>query len=587
MQASVDETFIPDEATVSQRRPTPKATALKPEDLFLQRVYRWERERGDEIYMVQPLGGGRLREYSWRDTLDEARRIASWLVSLGHPPGSRIAILSKNCAQFMMMDLAIWMAGHVSVPLYPTVAAETVRYVMEHSDSRVLFVGKLDEWDKQVAGVPKGMTMVACELSPPSALAHEGVLRWETLVQEHAPIEGDPVRAPGDWATIVYTSGSTGVPKGVVHDFQSMAAAVKGSISEFSLRPDDRVISYLPLAHVFERAVIEAASFMIGFQVYFAESLDTFVSDIQRARPTIFHSVPRLWLKFQAGVHAKMPAGRLKLLLSLPILGNLVRKKVLSGLGLEQSRAAITGSAPIPAELIAWYHRLGLELCEGYAMSENFSYSHFSRPGDSKPGTVGHAAPDVECKLGEDGEVLVKSPATMVCYYRQPELTAEVFDEDGFLRTGDRGIIEPDGRLRIVGRTKELFKTSKGKYIAPAPIESELQATGIAELACVTGSGLPQPVAILCLAEDLRSKVTSAEGRGELEPKLEALLADINGKLEHHERLDRFFVAPEAWTIDNEMLTPTLKIRRSAIDERYGNRIGDGGGKIVWLDPAP
>jgi long-chain acyl-CoA synthetase len=584
MQATVDETFIPDPDTVAQRRPTPKATAITDDDLFLQRVYRWARDRADVVYMVQPLGGGKLREYSWAKTVDEARRMASWLASLGHPPGSRIAIISKNCAHFMIMDLAIWMAGHVSVPLYPTVTADNVRYVLEHSDAKVLLVGRLDEWDKQVGGVPKGVTMLACELSPPSALTHEGMLRWEQLVETHDPIEGDPVRAPDDWATIIYTSGSTGVPKGVVHDFRGMVAAVKGSMTEFSLRPSERVISYLPLAHAFERTVIESASFMIGFRVYFAESLDTFIADIQRARPTIFHSVPRLWLKFQAGVHSKMPPGRLKLLLAIPILGNVVRRKVLSGLGLDEARAAITGSAPIPAELIAWYHRLGLELCEGYAMSENFSYSHFSRPGDSKPGTVGQAAPDVECKLGEDGEVLVKSPATMVCYYREPELTEEAFTEDGFLRTGDRGTIDPDGRLRIVGRTKELFKTSKGKYIAPAPIESELQATGLAELACVTGTGLPQPVAIICLAENLRARAGSAEGRREVEPQLEALLDETNEKLEHHERLDRLYVTAEAWTIDNEMLTPTLKIRRSAIDDRYGDRIGEGEGKVVWLD---
>jgi long-chain acyl-CoA synthetase len=584
MQTSAHETFTPDEETIARRRPTPRATAITPDDLFLQRVYRWEHERGDEIYMVQPLGGTKVREYSWKETVDEARRMASWLVSLRHPPGSRIAMLSKNSAHFMIMDLAIWMAGHVSVPLYPTVTAETVRYVLEHSDSRVLFVGKLDEWDKQRSGVPEGVTMLACDLSPPSALKHEGMLRWEHIVREHDPIADEPIRKPSDWATIIYTSGSTGIPKGVVHDFQGMAAAVKGSLKEFGLHPHERMISYLPLAHAFERTVVESASFILGFPVYFAESLDTFVSDIQRARPTVFHSVPRLWLKFQAGVHAKMPPGRLRLLLSIPIIGNLVRKKVLSGLGLDQSRAAITGSAPIPAELIAWYHRLGLELCEGYAMSENFSYSHFSRPGDSKPGTVGQPAPDVECKLGEDGEVLVKSPASMVCYYREPELTAEAFTDDGFLRTGDRGVIDADGRLRIVGRTKELFKTSKGKYIAPAPIESELQSTGLAELACVTGTGLPQPVAIICLADDLRARAGSADGRRTLEPRLEELLAEVNDKVEPHERLDRLYVAPEAWTIDNEMLTPTMKIRRTAIDDRYGDRIGERGPKIVWLD---
>ncbi len=582
MQVIEHETSTPEKTAA--RRPKLKVTAITPGDLLLERVFRWERERGDELYMVQPLGGGKVREYTWKSAVGEARRLAAYLQSLGYPHGSRVAVLAKNSAHFMLFDLAAWMAGYVTVPLYPTVTHETVRYVLEHSESRLLFAGKLDEWDKQEEGVPEGVTVLACDLSPESVKKRAGVVMWEDVVAKHEPLGGQPVRKPDDYATIIYTSGSTGVPKGVVHDFAGIAAAVKGSAREFGLVATDRTISYLPLAHAFERTVIESCSFVVGFQVFFAESLDTFVADIQRARPTIFHSVPRLWLKFQAGVHKKMDPARLRLLLKLPIIKNVVRKKVLTGLGLEQARAAITGSAPIPAELIEWYHALGLELCEGYAMSENFSYSHFSRPGDSKPGTVGQAAPDVECKLGDDGEVLVKSPASMVGYYRQPELTDESFTADGFLRTGDRGVIDADGRLRIVGRTKELFKTSKGKYIAPAPIESELQATGLVELACVTGSGLPQPVAIVSPAEHLRPKAASSEGRAELEATLRELLGTINAKLPAHEKLDRLYVAKEAWTIENEMLTPTMKIRRAAIDSRYGKHVQEDGPAIVFLD---
>jgi long-chain acyl-CoA synthetase len=584
MQTAAQETSRPADDKLAQRRPKGTVTAITPDDLFLQRVYRWERDRADEVYMVQPLGGGAVREYTWKEAVGEARRLATYLTSLGHPPGSRIAMLTKNCAHFMILDLAIWMAGHVSVPLYPTVTADTVRYVLDHSDAKLLFVGKLDEWDKQEAGVPEHVTILTCGLSPERARGRAGVVSWEKLVTDHAPIAGEPVREPGDWATIVYTSGSTGVPKGVTHDFAAMAAAVKGAVAEYDIRPSDRAISYLPLAHVFERTVIEACSFVIGGKIYFAESLDTFIADLQRARPTNFHSVPRLWLKFQAGIHKKVPPAKLKLLLSIPILKGIIRKKVLAGLGLDQARAALTGSAPIPAELVAWYHKLGLELCEGYAMTENFAYSHFTRPGNSKPGTVGTPAPDVEVKLGEDGEVLVKSPGTMVGYYREPELTSASFTEDGFLRTGDRGVIDPDGHLRIVGRTKELFKTSKGKYVAPAPIESELQATGLVELACVTGAGLPQPVAIVSLAETLRPQLASTDTRAELEPQLAELLAAVNAKLGGHERLDRLYVAPEAWTIENEILTPTMKIRRSAIDTRYGSKIGETGPPIVWLD---
>jgi long-chain acyl-CoA synthetase len=566
---------------LASRRPKPVKTAIGAGDLLLERVFRWERERANDLYMVQPLGGGEVRSYTWAEAIGEARRMAAHLRSLDFAPGTSIAILAKNSSHFMMFDLAVWMAGHVSVPLYPTVTADTIKYCIEHCDAKAIFVGKLDEWEKQKSGVPAHLHRIACALSPKVGADFQ---MWEDIVAKTEPLGGNPVRKPEDIATIIYTSGSTGVPKGVVHDFAGIAAAVKGAVDSFGLKPDDRVISYLPLAHAFERTVIETASFVSGFQVYFAESLETFVKDIQRCRPTIFHSVPRLWLKFQAGVHSKMPAKRLKLLLSLPIVSGLVRKKVLTGLGLEQSRAAITGSAPIPAELVAWYRSLGLELCEGYAMSENFSYSHFNRPGNAVPGTVGQPAPDVECKLGDDGEVLVKSPASMVGYYREPEMTKESFTDDGFLKTGDRGVIDKDGRLRIVGRTKEIFKTSKGKYIAPAPIESALQATGLVELACVTGTGLPQPVAVISLAEALRPKITSDAGRTEIDGQLRQLLTNVNGGLPGHEKLDRLYIAKDAWTIENGMLTPTMKIKRSTLDARYGAHIKEEGPELVWLD---
>lgn len=569
---------IPPEV-VASRRPKPKLTAITPGDLPIERVLRWERERPDSLAMVQPLGGGAVREYTWNMAVGEARRLAAYLRSLGLPPRSRVAILSKNCAHFLIMDLAIWMGGYVSVPLYPTLEPDAIRYVLEHCDAKAIFVGKLDGWDRQKSGIPAHLRGIACELSPPTPYE-----RWEDIVERAAPLGGHPVRRPEDIATIIYTSGSTGLPKGVMHDFQGIAAAIKGAVLAFGLSPEDRMISYLPLAHAFERTVVESCSFVVGFPVYFVESLDTFVRDIQRARPTLFHSVPRLWLKFQVGVHAKMPPQRLRLLLRVPLLRRVVAKEILRSLGLDQTRAALTGSAPIPAELVAWYRALGLELCEGYGMTENFSYSHFDRPGDAVPGTVGRPAPDVEHKLGEDGEVLVKSPANMVGYFREPELTKAAFTEDGFLRTGDCGIIEPDGRLRIIGRTKELFKTSKGKYVAPAPIESALQASGLIELACVTGTGLPQPVAVVSLAEDLRAKAATAEGRRELEPRLLLLLETVNATLSAHERLDRLYVSREAWTIESGLLTPTLKIKRAEIDKRYRKQIGEEGPPIVWID---
>lgn len=345
------------------------------------------------------------------------------------------------------------------------------------------------------------------------------------------------------------------------------------------------MLSYLPLAHVFERAAIEGASLFNGCHVFFAESLDTFVADLQRAKPTIFHSVPRLWLKFQLGVFQKMPPNRLAFLLKIPFLNNVIRKKVLGGLGLDQCRLAVSGSAPIPPEVIHWYRTLGLELLEGYAMSENFCYSHFTRPSEVKPGFVGRAVDGVDVKLSEAGEVLVKSPCSMIGYYREPEMTRDSFTDDGYLKTGDRGEIDADGVLRITGRVKELFKTSKGKYVAPAPVENLINSDDDVELSCVMGSGQPQPFALVQLNETWRAKQSESSTQSELEPKLESLLSRVNDEIAHHERLAFFAIVSDGWQIENGLLTPTMKIKRGAIEDRYADHIEgwyEKKQKIVW-----
>ena len=540
--------------------------AIDDSKLLLQCAHRYASEHGDKIYMTQPLGGDKLDHFSWARAMDEARRMASYLKSLDLPPGSQIAILSKNCAHFILTDLAIWMAGHVSVALYPTLNAETVQYILEHSESKLLFVGKLDTWDEMKAGVPEDMPCVSYPLSPSNT---SDLPTWNDLIKEHEPIEGDPVRAGEDMALIIYTSGSTGKPKGVMHNFAAISEASHGIAKKLQVTDEDRMLSYLPLAHAFERWIVESVSLVAGFHIFFAESLDTFVSDLKRARPTLFISVPRLWLKFQLGVFKKMPPKKLGLYMKIPILSGIVKKKVLTNLGLDAVRFAGSGSAPIPAELIQWYQDLGLELLEGYGMSENFSYSHSSTPGMARVGYVGNTYPGVECKLSEEGEILVKSPATMMGYYKQPEQTAECFTEDGYLKTGDRGSIDDKGRLKITGRVKELFKTSKGKYIAPAPIENIINNHPNIELSCVSGSGYPMAHAVVQLAEDLIPRLGEPGVKEEVTASLEALLAKVNEEVEHHEHLQFLAIAKDAWTIEAGFLTPTMKIRRATLEDTY------------------
>jgi long-subunit acyl-CoA synthetase (AMP-forming) len=449
--------------------------------LILDHVYQKESALGDQVYLTQPVGGGRTVDYTWRQVMDQARRMAAHLQGLGLQRGDRVAMLSKNCAHFFIAELAIWMGGFTTVAIFPTEKADTIAYILEHSEAKAVFIGKLDPgWDRQLPGIPDTLPRLTFPLAPDTPGA-----RWDEIIAATAPLEGRPARAADDLALLLYTSGSTGTPKGVMHDFRHITAAAEGIVRGVGFTAQDRALSYLPLAHVFERAYIECASFVAGGHIFFADSLDTFVADIQRARPTIFISVPRLWLKFQQGVFAKMPAKKLDRLLGIPLLGRIVAKKVLTGLGLDQVRLAGSGSAPIPAELITWYRRLGLNLLEGYAMSEDFAYSHLSTAEHNLPGYVGVPYPDVQVRLSDEGEILIKSPGRMVGYYKLPELSAQSFTADGFFHTGDRGERRPDGLLKITGRVKELFKTAKGKYIAPAPIENYINEHEAIELSCV------------------------------------------------------------------------------------------------------
>ena len=553
--------------------------------IVLHRFYQVARERPGAVYLTQPLGGGRVDDISFARALDEAKRMAAHLRSLGLPPQSRVAIVSKNCAHFFLSDLAIWMAGHVSVALFPTFNAETVRYVLEHSESKLLFVGKLDTWDEIAGGIPRGVPCVGYPLAPPGDFP-----TWNDVIARHEPIAGEPRRKPNDWAFIVYTSGSTGRPKGAVHTFASISAPTHGIVKLLGVTAGDRTLSYLPLAHAMDRWASECISLVTGSRIYFAESLETFVEDLKRARPTLFLSVPRLWLKFQRGVFARLPEKKLERMLRVPILAGLVKRKILKSLGLDQVRFAGSGSAPIPPELLAWYRNLGLELLEGYGMTENFNYSHVTRPGLGRSGYIGHPYEHVQCKLGKDGEVLVKSPGTMLGYFKEPELTRQSFTEDGFLRTGDLGAIDGDGRLMITGRVKELFKTSKGKYVAPAPIENLLNRDGSIELSCVAGAGQAAPHAVAQLAEHLHDRVHDPAVRAEVTRTLEGLLERVNGEVATYERLAFIAVTRDRWTVEDGSLTPSMKLKRSVIEARYAPALEPwyaSGRKVIWQGREP
>jgi long-chain acyl-CoA synthetase len=539
---------------------------MTQDKLILDYVFDHEAQRGQQVFLTQPIGGGRVIDYAWADVVGQARCMASHLLAQRFERGARIAILSKNCAHFFMAELAIWMAGGTTVAIFPTETAETVRFVLDDSEASLLFVGKLDTWPQQAAGVPDGLPCIAFPLAPATSFD-----KWDAIVGRSEPVAGRPQRAPDELAMLIYTSGSTGQPKGVMLPFSAVTRASVGIVNYTKAMlgegQESRMISYLPLAHSFERAWVECASLVDGTShIFFAEALDTFLADLQRARPTTFISVPRLWLKFQQGVFAKMAPPKLDRLLKIPILGRLVGRKVLKGLGLDQVRRAGSGSAPIPAALIDWYRRLGLNMIEGYGMTEDFAFSHSSQQGMSAPGYVGVPLPGVQVRLSDDGEILIKSPGQFVGYYKRPDLNAQAFSDDGFFHTGDKGERGPDGLLKLTGRVKELFKTTKGEYVAPAPIENRLNAHPMVELSLVSGVGQSAAYAMVVLAEDLRRRVADAAVRSQVQAELGRLLEDVNRELAPHERLRMIVVADEPWSIENGFLTPTMKIRRNRIE---------------------
>jgi long-chain acyl-CoA synthetase len=566
-------------------------TQVAADTLALQRLYHWEKTTPDRMVFTQPYegaakGGGQVRTWTWKQAVDETRRIAAYLASLNLPPRSNIALISKNTAHWLMTDWAIWMAGHVSVPLYPTLAAETIRQILEHSEARLLFVGKLDGWDGMKGGVPKGLPCVTHPLAPANAVP--GAPAWDDIVAKTAPMTASPVRPADELCTIMYTSGTTGMPKGVMHSFGTLAWNLAAGLKRVPLDNNARMLSYLPMSHIVERVLVEHGCLAVGMQVYFAESLDTFTLDLQRAKPTVFFSVPRLWVKFQQGINAKMPPAKLDRLLKLPIIGGLVRKKVLKALGLDQCIFAAGGAAPMPPDLLRWYTRLGLDLIEGYGMTENGAISHATLPGKSRPGTVGLPYDGVQSRIDPvSGEIQMKSPGVMLGYYKEPEVTKAAFTEDGWLKTGDKGALDAEGNLKITGRVKDLFKTSKGKYVAPAPIEDRLVMHAYVEACAVTGANLGQPLGIAMLNLEGIAKSRSAEGRKEIETSLADHLAAINDKLDPHEQMDCLVVVTEPWSVDNGFITPTFKVKRNRIEEVYGPRYETWVGarrKVVWLD---
>jgi long-chain acyl-CoA synthetase len=555
------------------------AQANTPLDMF----YHWEASKPDAVYLRQPVEQ-EWREYSWRQAGDQARRVAAALRSMGLGAGERVCLLSKNCAHWLMADLAIMMSGCASAPAFTSMTADDVLYILQHSEARVLIVGETDNWQEVKAVVPDHVKVI----SLPFVEIPEADYRWEDLLAEHAPLAGNPERDGSDEITTIYTSGSTGLPKGVVYNFTAAGHMVRNFGHTFRMVEEDRLISYLPLAHGFERAVVGFMSMYAGCTVGFNESQATFADDMKAVRPTVFQCVPRLWTKFQEGVLAGFGGQEaLDALLSDSAQADSTKANIQVALGLDAARILLTGSAPTPLPLHAWYDALDLPLCEIYGQSEILAGT-CNLPWDRKPGTLGKPTWGAELRISDAGEILIKAKAVMTGYLHEPEKTAETL-VDGWILTGDQGEIDEDGFLQITGRLKEIFKTTKGKYVAPVPIEGLFVSNSHLDQVCLMGNGLPQTALLVQL---------SAEGRAAdadtLEDRLRRQVLAVNAELDSHARIACVLIVKDEWSSANGMATHTLKIKRSTIEKQYRSQVENafsGGASVktplaIWESAA-
>lgn len=542
--------------------------------LPLEKFSKWEKENPDRIFLRQPINGV-WKTWTWARAGDEARRIAQGFHSLGLKEGDHIAILSKNCAQWIIADIAIMMAGCVSIPIYPTLSAAAIEPILIHSESKAIIIGKLDDFKSQTNGIPANMLRISVNMyGIKEKYTMEELIDKNELLADHYSWKKDEI------LTIIYTSGTTGKSKGVMHTAGAFGAVITAAISQLDLPHQPALISYLPLSHIAEKVGIEMNAFFTCGTISFAESLESFSKNLAEIQPNIFFAVPRIWQKMREGILSKVSQRKLDIILSIPLINSFFKKSLKKKMGFSRVSHFYSAAAPISVELQQWYQKLGIIIYQAYGMTEDCVYSHFCGPKANKFGTVGKTLPGVHVKIADDGEIRVKGEGNMKGYFKEPQMTTEAFDEDNYLKTGDMGEFDSEGFLKITGRVKDQFKTDKGKYISPAPIEVKLLSNTDVEHACIVGTGVPQPMALICLSDSGKKKA-----KDELVKDLTESLSLINPSLEKFEKIEKMVIMKENWTIANNMITPSLKVKRNEIEKIHLPKYPswyDKPGSVVW-----
>ena len=544
--------------------------------------YKWEKKLADRPFLKQPFG--KLWEtYTWGEVGLMARKLATGLKSLGLKDKSHIGLVSKNCREWIIADLAITIAGYISVPFFPTLKSYEIKNLLNFGDVDGLFVGKLENWDEMKQGVPPNLPII----SFPHYKNHSKIdvgEKWFDFINRFDPQTDDFYPKNNDIWTIIFTSGTTGDPKGAVIKYKSLynTKSVHEDYNPLGIDEggNNRFISYLPLNHIFERVCIEWTCLRYGGNLSFVESLESFGQNLSSVSPTAFQGVPRIYSKFQEKILLKIPQTKLTKLLKIPFLSWIIKRKLKKTLGMSKAKVIISGAAALPVELIDWFKTIGIHITNGYGMTENCCVCTNLNPYQNHGrGSVGKiSSPDVSLKITGEGEICMKGPFLMDSYYKNKEMTGSTL-QNGWLHTGDKGFIDDDGYLYVTGRVKDIFKTTKGKYIEPAAIESKFGNVDEFSQICLVGLNCVQPLLLVVPTELAKSN------RDQTTIKISKILNEVNNDLDNYKKISKIIFVKEDWTPDNEMTTPTLKIKRAKVDEKFSlkyNNWEKSAESIIW-----
>lgn len=539
---------------------------------LVDKIYELKSKLPNEVFLRQP-NGDTWEEFTYDEVITEALKLVTGMKKMGLQKGDHVGIYSKNCYHWLTAEIAIMLGGFVTVPFYANLVSDALYEVINLSDIKFLFVGKIDNWEKAKSGIPEDLPIVSFSHYSGSAKITSGI-EWDEFIKDLEP-DRENYRPVLDetWA-IFYTSGTTGVPKGAVMTYAPAAnlwinQGEKHKSFNLDSPGKNTFISYLPLNHIAEQALVVTGSLYHEGQISFVESLYTFAKNLADVKPSVFLAVPNIWIKLQQGVMAKTP--QLDAMLRMPKVADQVRQKIRVALGLDNTKLIISGASALPPVTIEWFQKVGIYIQETFGMTEALGIVILQPMGDIRLGRTGKRLEEGQIKIDPvTDEILIKNGWMFKEYYNEPELTNSSFDEDGFYKTGDTGDLDADDYLKVKGRVNDTFKTAKGEFIIPAPIESRFADNELIEQICIVGLDLPQPIGLIQLSDN--SKNWSYE---EIKENLLDTLKSVNIELHLHERLNKLLIISEKWSLENGILTPTNKIKRNVIHETYKHLFED------------